>query len=144
MRGVDIGQTPGDFLFFGEPLSANRSSAGSSGSSTGKLSCRAGGCKARLPLMSWRGDGCSQQNAHPEGSVRGGHCGSLSSGGQGREVARAGFTLLPAVFLPSHVLLATSLPSSWKLDVPSGDGASKSRRQSHRGALLHCRPLPGR
>lgn len=47
MCGVDIGQTPRDFLFSGEPLSANRSPTGSS-SSTEKLSCRAGVSMARL------------------------------------------------------------------------------------------------
>jgi len=50
--GVDIGQTPRDFLFFGEPLSANRSSAGSS---MVNPSCEARVCKARLPLVCRRG-----------------------------------------------------------------------------------------
>lgn len=62
MCGVDIGQTPRDFLFSGEPLSANRSPTGSS-SSTAKLSCRAGVSMTRqLPVhrmgehrMGWDG-----------------------------------------------------------------------------------------
>lgn len=109
------------------------------GSSMVKLSCRAGVCKARLPLVSRRGwlltakcpiwGACGRWTLLPRPVLRSGE-----GGGTGR------FHISPSC----SSALPRSPPQSSPIIMETGDGASKSRARGHRGALLHCPPSPGR
>lgn len=74
MCGVDIGQTPRDFLFFGEPLSANRSSAGSCRQQHSESILRSRGLQGQAAAGVQEGMAAHSKMPDLGGPVRGGHC----------------------------------------------------------------------